>query len=116
MSTEVTTDTTHENGNAQPKVEAPVSQDKGKGKAVEPVDEEMDDDEDDEEEEEEEEEEVGFVEGDDPDPSLIISAPRRRAQVDYSSKEALEKAGLAPEPEAAADEEDEYMGNGEEDE
>jgi len=115
MSTEVTTDkTAHENGNAQPAVDAPVV-DKGKGKAVEPAhDEDMDDEEDDEEEEVEEDDDDDLVPEEPLDVTLIVSQPRRRAQVDYSSKEALAKAGLAPEPEE--DEEDEFMAAAEDDE
>ncbi|EMD37654.1 hypothetical protein CERSUDRAFT_114301 [Gelatoporia subvermispora B] len=90
---------------------------KGKGKAVEDTsmeeeeeeEEEEDDDEDDDEEEEEEEEEdmeeddLGAV-----DPSAIISGGRRTrgVRVDYTSQEAIARAGLTGHED---DDEDESM-------
>lgn len=80
------------------------SANKGKGK-VAPADESMEEDEDEEEEEEEEEEEDDIEEDDDLheiDPSAILAPGTRRTRgvkVDYSSEEALRKAGLKPEAE-----------------
>ncbi|KAI0779474.1 hypothetical protein C8Q74DRAFT_1367363 [Fomes fomentarius] len=85
--------------------------DKGKGKQVQ--DDVMDeDDEDDEEEEEEEDEDEEMAEEDDfeeIDTTAIINTGGRRTRgvrVDYTSAEALAKAGLKPE-EAAEDDENE---------
>ncbi|KAM5534580.1 hypothetical protein V8D89_011784 [Ganoderma adspersum] len=85
--------------------------DKGKGKLVR--DDVMDEDEeDDEEEEEEEDEDEEMAEEDDYeeiDTTAIINTGGRRTRgvrVDYSSAEALAKAGLKPE-EAADDDENE---------
>ena len=82
------------------------SADKGKGKSVEaPADVSMETDEDDEEDDEDEEEEDDDDEAeedlDEIDPSVIIPSdggrPRRsRPQVDYSSAEAMAKAGIDP--------------------
>ncbi|KAG9099216.1 hypothetical protein FS749_001783 [Ceratobasidium sp. UAMH 11750] len=80
---------------------------KGKGKGVaEPVDESMEEDEDDEEEEddaegEEEEEEEEEEDMSEIDPQAIIQSNggrsrRNRPTVDYSSKEAMAKAGIDP--------------------
>ncbi|KAK0543450.1 hypothetical protein OC846_005994 [Tilletia horrida] len=104
-----------------------VSEGKGKGKAVEPVVEDDDDDDDDDEEDDEDEDD------DDPDeviedfdgegaldPSNILpSRPRRAAAAkvtDYSSEEAIRKAGI-PAEEGGSKEEDEdqdasYMDTG----
>ncbi|KAA1471730.1 hypothetical protein DENSPDRAFT_929786 [Dentipellis sp. KUC8613] len=78
------------------------SADKGKGKVVaEPVvaDESMDEDDEDDEEEEEEDEDEDMEEEEDLqeiDPSVILAPGRRTrgVKVDYTSKEALAKAGL----------------------
>ncbi|KAF8637435.1 hypothetical protein AX17_002821 [Amanita inopinata Kibby_2008] len=80
-----------------------IASPKNKGKSRAPVEEAMEEDV--EEEEEEEEEEDGEEEDDDEeveesfeeiDPSAIISTGRRTrgVRVDYTSREALEKAGL----------------------
>ncbi|KAF7966956.1 hypothetical protein HWV62_8889 [Athelia sp. TMB] len=97
----------------QPTNDASVN--KGKGKVVdndtsmEVEEEEDDEDEDDsdEEEEEEEEEEDDYQEI---DPSVILAPGARRTRgkkVDYTSAEALAKAGLAAEPAHGEDETDE---------
>ncbi|KAG6378192.1 hypothetical protein JVT61DRAFT_13887 [Boletus reticuloceps] len=97
-------------------VKSPESKNKGKAKRVVSPDvsmeEEEDEDEDegeDEEMEEEESEEESEEEDPDIDPSVIISSGRRTrgVKVDYTSKEALEKAGLKPED--LEDDEDEDM-------
>ncbi|THH02301.1 hypothetical protein EW026_g580 [Hermanssonia centrifuga] len=79
--------------------------DKGKNKVVE--DEVMDDDEDEEDEEDEEEDEdEDMAEEEDLaeiDPSAIRSRRTRGVRVDYTSPEALAKAGLKP-----GEEEDEH--------
>ncbi|KIL61154.1 hypothetical protein M378DRAFT_180174 [Amanita muscaria Koide BX008] len=86
---------------------------KGKGKAVEAPEqdvemgneeeeEEEEEEEDGDEEEEEEEEEEDF---DEMDPGNIVGRRTRGKRVDYTSKEALEKAGLkSPELEEDDDE------------
>ncbi|KAF8149492.1 hypothetical protein B0H34DRAFT_679271 [Crassisporium funariophilum] len=80
---------------------------KGKSKAVDnPVDEE------DEEEEEEEDEEIGSDDDDDEeeddfdeiDPSAIVGRRTRGVKVDYTSKEAIAKAGLQGKEDEESDE------------
>ncbi|KAG9125109.1 hypothetical protein FRC07_008947 [Ceratobasidium sp. 392] len=86
---------------------SPAGKGKGKEKSVaNPVDESMEEDDDDEEEEEEDEELEEEDEDDEDlseiDPNAIIppsetGRPRRnRPTVDYSSKEAMAKAGVDP--------------------
>ncbi|KAK0213199.1 histone H2A.Z-specific chaperone CHZ1 [Desarmillaria ectypa] len=98
--------------------DAPVSPvvDKGKGKAPakddameedEEEEEEDDDDDDDAEEEEEEEEEDDDMEEIDPAAILPTSRRTRGARVDYTSAEALSKAGLTEKDED--DDEDDKM-------
>ncbi|SPO23063.1 uncharacterized protein UTRI_01741 [Ustilago trichophora] len=101
----------------------PPSVDKGKGKAraIEPEEEEEDEDDGQDDEEEEEEEEDDFNIDDDElaeliedeeelaeiDTSNIVWTGRRRnAPLDYSSEEALNKAGLNSGAAAAEQEED----------
>ncbi|KAJ3564918.1 hypothetical protein NP233_g7980 [Leucocoprinus birnbaumii] len=105
MSSSVTDPASNANNNGDNTTHSPVSKGKGKAQAVdEPMDEveeaeeeEDDDDDDDDGEEEEDDEEVeeSFAEI---DPSAIVSGGRRTrgVRVDYTSKEALEKAGLKP--------------------
>ncbi|KAI0633234.1 hypothetical protein C8Q77DRAFT_1157459 [Trametes polyzona] len=110
MSTDVTTPASATaNGEHEP-IASPAN--KGKGKLVQ--EEVMDEDEDDDEEEEEEEEEDDDMEEEDDlselDPSAIINTGGRRTRgvrVDYSSAEALAKAGLKPEDAAEDDENEE---------
>jgi len=98
MSTETTSpraSATQQNANA-----SPVDKGKGKGKFVK--EDVMEEDDDDEEEEEEEEEDDDMEEEDDLgeiDPSAIITGSRRTrgVRVDYTSPDALAKAGLKPE-------------------
>ncbi|KAJ7091107.1 hypothetical protein C8R44DRAFT_412256 [Mycena epipterygia] len=87
-----------------------ASVDKGKGKvtaedAMDEEEEEEDDDDDDDEEEEEseDEEEESFAEI---DPSAIQSRRTRGVKVDYTSAEALAKAGLTAKDVAGDDDED----------
>ncbi|KAI0684727.1 hypothetical protein BC835DRAFT_1310415 [Cytidiella melzeri] len=87
--------------------------DKGKGKPVQDEvmgDEEGDDDDDEEEEEEDEEDEEMAEEEslDEIDPSLIQPRRTRGKRVDYTSAEALAKAGYKPGETAEDDEEDTY--------
>ncbi|KAG9316349.1 hypothetical protein JVU11DRAFT_2381 [Chiua virens] len=97
---------------------APVNsppKDKGKGKSA-VVSPDVSMEEDDEDDEEDEEEEYEATEGEDEeeeededpeiDPSAIVGRRTRGIKVDYSSKEAHEKAGLDPQ---AADDEDDEM-------
>ncbi|THH28386.1 hypothetical protein EUX98_g5808 [Antrodiella citrinella] len=93
-------------------VDAPVA-DKGKGKAKLVQEDVMDEDDDDDEEEEEAEEDDDELEDDNLegiDTSAILAPGTRRstrvARVDYSSAEALQKAGLTPD-EATEEEEHE---------
>ncbi|KAJ3489143.1 hypothetical protein NLI96_g2347 [Meripilus lineatus] len=99
-------------------VTASPAPNKGKGKQVqEPV---MDDDEDDEEDEEEEEEEdddeMEEDNLDEIDPSAIITSSRRTrgVRVDYTSAEALQKAGLKPEHVEEDEAEESYVAQDEE--
>ncbi|KAH9858444.1 hypothetical protein C2E23DRAFT_798637 [Lenzites betulinus] len=107
MSTDATTPASATANGAHESIASPAG--KGKGKLVH--EEVMDDDEDDDEEEEEEEEEDDDMEEEDfeLDPTAIINTGGRRTRgvrVDYSSAEALAKAGLKPE-DAAEDDENE---------
>ncbi|KAE9403936.1 hypothetical protein BT96DRAFT_989914 [Gymnopus androsaceus JB14] len=90
--------------------------DKGKGKSKAPKedesmedddedDEDEDDDDDDEEEEEddEDEEDESMTEI---DPSMIVGRRTRGIKVDYTSKEALEKAGLKDQKDDEDDDEE----------
>ncbi|PFH45709.1 hypothetical protein AMATHDRAFT_71189 [Amanita thiersii Skay4041] len=104
MSTSATTPNDKQSG----ATEFASPKDKGKSKAPVdvPMEEEEDDEEDDEEEDEDEdedEEEEAEETFEEIDPSAILSTGRRTRgiKVDYTSKEALEKAGLK------GDEEDE---------
>ncbi|XP_006457318.1 hypothetical protein AGABI2DRAFT_154611 [Agaricus bisporus var. bisporus H97] len=99
----------------------PVSPDsKGKGKApvqdqpmnenvenADEGDEEEEEADDDDEIEEEEEVEESYEEI---DPTAIVSGRRTRAPVDYTSKEAFEKAGLKPDDADDDEDEDVHMG------
>ncbi|RDX42733.1 hypothetical protein OH76DRAFT_1410902 [Lentinus brumalis] len=110
MSTEATTPSAT-TGNASQPAPASSPANKGKGKQVrdDVMDEDEDDDEDEEEEEEDEDEEMAEEDDfEEIDPSAIITSSRRTrgVRVDYSSAEALAKAGLKPE-EAAEDDENE---------
>ncbi|KAJ6500202.1 histone H2A.Z-specific chaperone CHZ1 [Mycena vitilis] len=106
------TATTENNGAAAS--DASVSADKGKGKvtkdeAMEEDDddeEEEDDDDDDEEESSEEEVEESLEEI---DPSVIQPRRTRGVKVDYTSAEALAKAGLNAKDEDDEDDEDVQM-------
>ncbi|UZJ56092.1 hypothetical protein CBS101457_005412 [Exobasidium rhododendri] len=100
----------------QEDAEQPPSSDKGKGKrkAVEELarnvivetddddedDEDDDDDDDDEDDDDSEDDDEDDLEMDEVDPSDIIPPSSRRSarsgRIDYSSEEALKKAGLAP--------------------
>ncbi|KAI0709548.1 hypothetical protein C8T65DRAFT_649073 [Cerioporus squamosus] len=110
MSTEATTPSGATANGGQP---APISSPANKGKGKQVPDAVMDDDEDDDDEEEEEEDEdEEMAEEDDLeeiDPSAIITSSRRTrgVRVDYSSAEALAKAGLKPEDAAEDDENEE---------
>ncbi|KIP06513.1 hypothetical protein PHLGIDRAFT_35907 [Phlebiopsis gigantea 11061_1 CR5-6] len=92
--------------------------DKGKGKIIQ--DESMtEDDEDDEEEEEEEDEDEEMAEEesmDEIDPSVIQPRRTRGVRVDYTSAEALAKAGVKPEDAADDDEQEETYNAKDEDE
>ncbi|KAI0775822.1 hypothetical protein BD413DRAFT_611293 [Trametes elegans] len=110
MSTDATTPASATaNGNQLEPVSSPSG--KGKGKLVQ--EDVMDDDEDDDEEEEDEEEDEEMEEEDDLselDPSAIINTGGRRTRgvrVDYSSAEALAKAGLKAEDAGEDDENEE---------
>ncbi|RPD57512.1 hypothetical protein L226DRAFT_532035 [Lentinus tigrinus ALCF2SS1-7] len=110
MSTDATTPSAAATANGNQL--APTSSPAGKGKGKQVHDDVMDEDEEEEEEDEEEEDEdEEMAEEDDLeeiDPSVIITSSRRTrgVRVDYSSAEALAKAGLKPE-EAAEDDENE---------
>ncbi|KAI8994003.1 hypothetical protein BD414DRAFT_481091 [Trametes punicea] len=110
MSTDATTPASATANGNRPEPVSPA--DKGKGKEKFAQDDVMDEEEEDEEDEEEEEEDEDMEEEDDLselDPSAIINTGGRRTRgvrVDYSSPEALAKAGLKPE-EAAEDDENE---------
>ncbi|KAI0745876.1 hypothetical protein C8Q76DRAFT_790198 [Earliella scabrosa] len=110
MSTDATSFSAATGNGTQPAPMSPPT-DKGKGKQVQ--DDVMDEDEEEEEEEEEEEDEdEEMAEEDDLeeiDANAIINTGGRRTRgvrVDYTSPEALAKAGLKPE-EAAEDDENE---------
>ncbi|KAH9892673.1 hypothetical protein C8Q73DRAFT_67867 [Cubamyces lactineus] len=111
MSTDATTPSSATANGNHPGAVSPADKGKGKGKFVQ--DDVMDEDEDDEEEEEEEEEDEDEMEEEDDlselDPSQIINSGRRTrgVRVDYSSAEALAKAGLKPEDAAEDDENEE---------
>ncbi|EPQ57103.1 hypothetical protein GLOTRDRAFT_127480 [Gloeophyllum trabeum ATCC 11539] len=117
MSTEATS--AGQKGASDASVTSP-SGDKGKGKFVQP-DVEMADDDDDEEDDEEEEEEEEEEEAEEEDslaeidPSVILPTGRRTrgVKVDYTSPEALAKAGLKPE-DKDEDEEDTFEAKDEE--
>ncbi|KAL4244325.1 CHZ1 family protein [Abortiporus biennis] len=80
-------------------VDASTIANKGKGKQVEEVMEEDDDDDDEEEEEEDEDDEMEEDNLEEIDASAILPTSRRTrgVRVDYTSAEALAKAGLKPE-------------------
>ncbi|EIW62649.1 uncharacterized protein TRAVEDRAFT_26300 [Trametes versicolor FP-101664 SS1] len=109
MSTDATAPaSTTANGGQPESITSPSG--KGKGKLVQ--EEVMDDDDDDEEEEDEEEEDEDMEEDDysELDAGAIINTGGRRTRgvrVDYSSAEALAKAGLKPEDAAEDDENEE---------
>ncbi|TFY65735.1 hypothetical protein EVG20_g5352 [Dentipellis fragilis] len=100
MSNDATTPSNAQTAAAATDASANGSADKGKGKvAAEPVvaDESMDEDDEDDEEEEEEDEDMEEDEDlQEIDPSVILAPGRRTrgVKVDYTSKEALAKAGL----------------------
>ncbi|KAJ3979712.1 hypothetical protein F5890DRAFT_1545401 [Lentinula detonsa] len=110
LNSKATTETT------QPVDASPNAKGKGKGKAPKKDQSMEEDDEDDDDDDEEEEEEEGSEEEDDEDdsmeeidPSVIMSGRRTRGKkVDYTSAEALEKAGLKNN-EKDDDDEDEEM-------
>ncbi|OSD06979.1 hypothetical protein PYCCODRAFT_1431161 [Trametes coccinea BRFM310] len=112
MSTDATAPSSATTNGNQPEPFAAADKGKGKGKLVQ--DDVMDEDEDDEDEDEEEDEEEDDMEEEDDlselDPSLIINTSGRRTRgvrVDYSSAEALAKAGLKPEDAQEDDENEE---------
>ncbi|KAI9067280.1 hypothetical protein FKP32DRAFT_1609458 [Trametes sanguinea] len=112
MSTDATAPTSATANGNHP--ESFATADKGKGKVKLVQEDVMDEDEDDDEEDEEEEEEEDDMEEEDDlselDPSLIINTSGRRTRgvrVDYSSAEALAKAGLKPEDAQEDDENEE---------
>ncbi|KAH9948934.1 hypothetical protein B0H21DRAFT_820500 [Amylocystis lapponica] len=85
---------------------SPADKGKGKGKfvAADTVDDDDDDDEEEDEDEDDDDDMDEEDELDEIDPSVILGSRRTRGvRVDYTSKEALEKAGLKPE---AADDDD----------
>jgi len=97
------------NGTTAHAAPAAPAEGKGKGKGKQAAtaadssmeaDDDDDDDDDDEEEDEEEDEDEDMEEDamEEIDPSVIIGGGRRTrgVKVDYTSKEALEKAGLKP--------------------
>jgi len=105
----------HSNG-ANTGLKSPDSKAKGKGKsAVASPDVSMEDEEDEDEDEDEDDDamEEDEDEGDeeeeeeypDIDPSQILGRRTRGVKVDYTSKEALEKAGLKPEGDEDEDDE-----------
>ncbi|KAG5651866.1 hypothetical protein H0H81_007113 [Sphagnurus paluster] len=95
--------------------ETVASPSKGKGKAPAAdqsmeEDEEDEEEEDDEEEEEEDEDDEADETFDEIDPSVIIGGRRTRGvKVDYTSKEALERAGLQDNEKDEEDDEDVEM-------
>ncbi|TBU33929.1 hypothetical protein BD309DRAFT_1008335 [Dichomitus squalens] len=112
MSTDATSfSASSANGDHPAPTSPPAS--KGKGKAVQEdvIDDDDEDDEDDEEEEEDEDEEMAEEEDfEEIDPSVIINTGGRRTRgvrVDYTSPEALAKAGLKPEDAVEEDEHEE---------
>ncbi|TCD68271.1 Histone H2A.Z-specific chaperone [Steccherinum ochraceum] len=117
MSSDATAPSTNDVSAAQDatKVDAPLA-DKGKGKLVQ--DQVMEDEEEDDEEEEDEEEEDDEMEEDnldEIDTTAILAPGTRRstrgARVDYSSAEALEKAGLKAEAVEEDEHEDSFVAN-----
>ncbi|EKM54648.1 uncharacterized protein PHACADRAFT_258640 [Phanerochaete carnosa HHB-10118-sp] len=78
-----------------------LNNDKGKGKIVQDdsmIEDDEDDEEEDDEEDEDEDEEMAEEESlDDIDPSVIRPRRTRGVRVDYTSPEALAKAGIKPE-------------------
>ncbi|KAH7107991.1 hypothetical protein BKA62DRAFT_764065 [Auriculariales sp. MPI-PUGE-AT-0066] len=118
MSTEATAPTgSAATAGVVPPADAPA-QDKGKGKAPAPQTETDDDEEEDDDDEEEddemdedEEEDNEDDSGEKVDPGAILppGARRTRTQVDYTSKEAQEKAGVANVPDD--DEDDHFEGD-----
>ncbi|KAF5383490.1 hypothetical protein D9757_006092 [Collybiopsis confluens] len=116
MSTDATEATVNSGTNASTQADASPTH-KGKGKATkqdQSMEVEDDDDDDDDEEEDDEEEEDSDEETDDAmeeiDPTVIKARRTRGIKVDYTSKEALEKAGLNPK-DIEEDEEDEMKEN-----
>ncbi|KAF8210655.1 hypothetical protein K438DRAFT_1929635 [Mycena galopus ATCC 62051] len=105
------TDPTTTNDNGVAASDASPSADKGKNKvedtSMEEEDDEDDDDDDDDDDEEEEDEEEEEEVDEEIDPSLIRSTRTRGVKVDYTSPEALAKAGLTAEDIARNDDEDE---------
>ncbi|KDQ55834.1 hypothetical protein JAAARDRAFT_59800 [Jaapia argillacea MUCL 33604] len=113
MSTGVTSPSNAASTDASVTTSPSAGKGKGKGKPVQ-HDGDMDDedDEDDEEEEDEEDEDDEMEEDklEEIDPSAILAPGARRTRgvrIDYSSAEALAKAGLKPEHLAADDDEEE---------
>ncbi|KAI0744085.1 hypothetical protein C8Q80DRAFT_1184923 [Daedaleopsis nitida] len=103
MSTDATTPSTAtSNGSIPEPTLSPTS--KGKGKQVQVredvMDEDEEGDEDEEDEEEDEDEEMAEEEDfEEIDPSVITGRRTRGVRVDYTSPEALAKAGLKPDDE-----------------
>ncbi|KAI0829813.1 hypothetical protein BC628DRAFT_1337145 [Trametes gibbosa] len=108
MSTDATTPASATaNGNHEP-IASPTG--KGKGKLVQEEVMDEDEEEDDEEEEDEEDDDEMEEEEFELDPTAIINTGGRRTRgvrVDYSSAEALAKAGLKPEDATEDDENEE---------
>ncbi|KAH8107872.1 hypothetical protein BXZ70DRAFT_913047 [Cristinia sonorae] len=96
------------------KADAP-SPSKGKGKAVQEVamDDDEDDDDDDEAEDEDDDDEMEEDNLEEIDTSAILAPGARRStrgvRIDYSSEEALKKAGLTPEQAEEEEHEDTFV-------
>ncbi|KIK69097.1 hypothetical protein GYMLUDRAFT_80457 [Collybiopsis luxurians FD-317 M1] len=118
MSTDATDSTATPKSNAAKPVDASPNA-KGKGKAPK-EDQSMeveDDDDDDDDEDSEEDSDEGSEEEDEDDsmveidPSAIVPRRTRGVKVDYTSEEALKKAGLDKEKNAEDDEDEEMKEN-----
>ncbi|KAF9009148.1 hypothetical protein BDZ89DRAFT_1078717 [Hymenopellis radicata] len=108
--TEPTKDATKETAAAV--TESPKDKGKGKAPTTEDAMEEDEDSSDEEEDDEEEEEEDSEEEDDDMeeiDPSAIVTRRTRGKKVDYTSAEALSKAGLKKDDKDEEDDEDAKM-------
>jgi len=109
MSTEATSAEKPVSSVVTPTSTPPVAKGKGKAEAVE-VDEDEDEEEEDDEVDEDEDDDDDEDEFDEIDPKAVLPSGRRTrgVKVDYTSTEALRKAGLKPEDDAEEEGEDSF--------